>query len=543
VEVLYFVLLVGVLIFIHELGHFAWAKFFGVEVQRFSIGFGPKIAGAKLGETEYVLAAFPIGGYVRMLGESAHDVIDERNRARSFQAQPLWKRTVIVLAGPAMNLMLPLLLFFAVHLGDDQLIAPVIGTVFPERPADGRLLPDDVVLAADGDEIATFDELHAHVAQRPGQRIVLRVRRGDVVVDQPIVSVPWQEVGELERFETVGRLGIHYGQPAAVVGVMPGSPAEAGGMRTFDRVISVKGTPVDDFESLGGALEDAGTFVPLTLLRVEETPVLGGLATLGVHEARVAHVQIRDGAGPALLRAGLETSELYVHRVEPGSPAARAGLGRGDRLISQAGHPVRNWATFREDLKAAGESGVQLVWRRGRELRRGVIELQIERGTTEHGQRYARVSLDQLDNWMPNRAPPRVENPAPLGRAAGLAWEETSEMVSLTFYSLVRLLQGRLGVQSLGGPIVIYSATREAARSGTTSYLRLMAFISVNLGLINLLPIPLLDGGHLLFFLVEGVSRRKVPPKAKNVASLIGLVLLVLLMAVAIVNDVQRVTQ
>ncbi|HJL28027.1 MAG TPA: site-2 protease family protein, partial [Polyangiaceae bacterium LLY-WYZ-15_(1-7)] len=113
-DLVYFVVLVGALIFVHELGHFVWAKAFGVKVLRFSIGFGPKIAGGRLGETEYVLAAFPIGGYVKMLGENAADVVREEDRPRSFGAQPLWKRVVIVLAGPAMNLVFPLALFFLV---------------------------------------------------------------------------------------------------------------------------------------------------------------------------------------------------------------------------------------------------------------------------------------------------------------------------------------------------------------------------------------------------------------------------------------------
>src|SRR5690606_6684394 len=138
-EVVYFIVLVGVLIFVHELGHFFWAKFFGVRVLKFSLGFGPRIAGFTRGGTEYVIAAFPLGGYVRMLGESPSDEIKGADDGHAFSQQPLWKRMIIVIAGPAMNLVFPIALFFVVFLGDGEALPAVVGTVFPDQPADGVL--------------------------------------------------------------------------------------------------------------------------------------------------------------------------------------------------------------------------------------------------------------------------------------------------------------------------------------------------------------------------------------------------------------------
>ena len=132
----YFVGLVGVLIFVHELGHFTWAKIFGVRVLKFSLGFGPPIASIKQGETEYVIAAFPFGGYVRLLGESPEDVPTKADEGRSFAEQALWKRVIIVLAGPLMNLCFPLLLYFVIFLGDAEMTPAYVGTVFPGRPAE-----------------------------------------------------------------------------------------------------------------------------------------------------------------------------------------------------------------------------------------------------------------------------------------------------------------------------------------------------------------------------------------------------------------------
>ena len=144
---LWFVLLVGVLIFVHELGHFVWAKVFGVKVLRFSLGFRPRLIGFTRGETEYVIAAIPLGGYVRLLGELPGDVVTKKDEGRAFSEQPLWRRIIIVLAGPVMNLAFPLLLYFVVFLGERDMSPPVIGTVLPGAPADGHLMPGDRVLA------------------------------------------------------------------------------------------------------------------------------------------------------------------------------------------------------------------------------------------------------------------------------------------------------------------------------------------------------------------------------------------------------------
>ena len=539
-DLVYFVVLVGALIFVHELGHFVWAKAFGVKVLRFSIGFGPKIAGGRLGETEYVLAAFPIGGYVKMLGENAADVVREEDRPRSFGAQPLWKRVVIVLAGPAMNLVFPLALFFLVYLGEGQLTPPVVGTVYPHRPADGRLLPGDRVLAVDGEPIATFEELTAIVRDRPGETLTLTLERDGEEVEQPITPQASRRLLELERIEEVGRLGIvpHHATP--VVGVLPGTSAHQAGLRTFDTIIAAEGRAVDRWIDLEHALAGRLRTVPVTYLRPE--PVrepLGGLVAVEVFGARVAALQSGGHAQGAAARAGLEAADLYVRSVDRGSAEAELGLRPGDRIATLDGRPVRQWATLLEDLRASRGAAHALGWRRGDTLHHGTLRLAREEGVTEHGQPFERVRVG-MRHWVPMRVDPGVENPRPVLHAAERAWASTEEMVSLTVYSVLRLLQGRLGVESLGGPLVIFDAAGKAAREGATNYLKLMAFISVNLGLINLLPIPLLDGGHLLFFLVEGVTRRPVPKRIRGWAALAGLVLLIALMILALKNDLQR---
>jgi regulator of sigma E protease len=145
-----------------------------------------------------------------------------------------------------------------------------------------------------------------------------------------------------------------------------------------------------------------------------------------------------------------------------------------------------------------------------------------------------------MQNWVPTRVPDAVPNPSPIAYAWSEAIRRTRDMVELTVFSILRLFQGRVGVEAIGGPLTIFEYAGTAAREGPVNYLTLMAFVSVNLGILNLLPIPLLDGGHLAFFLFEGVSRRRPSPRVRQVASLVGLVILVALMILAFTNDLGR---
>lgn len=537
-DVVYFVVLVGALVFVHELGHFVLAKAFGVKVLRFSVGFGPKIAGFTSNGTEYVLAAIPLGGYVKLLGDTPHDVVRDSEKDQSLGAQPVWRRVLIVAAGPAMNLLFPLLLFFLVHLGDGLQTPATVGTVFPDRPADGVLLPGDRVLSVDGDTIETFDELRRVVRASPHRPLELQVERDGQTHAIVVTPVATHRALELGRSEEVGRLGIDPYHRLAVVGVHHGSAAHQAGLRAFDRIVAVDGEPVDRWIDLQRALEGRRGAVPLTYLRGEMME-LGGLVQLEVHRPRVANVRAPAGPGSLALRAGLEPCELYVREVIAGSAEAELGIRPGDRLVTLDGRPLRIWAGYLAALEAEPGRTHELTWRRGGQLHRGELRLPRDRGVTEAGLPFERIRVG-LRPWLPARSEPLVETPSRVVHAATRALERTSEMLSLTFYSVIRLLQGELSVDSLGGPLTIFDAAGDAAREGATNYLVLMAFISVNLAVLNMLPIPLLDGGHLLFYLIEVVTRRKVPAKLRSRAALAGLILLIALTLLAVKNDLTR---
>lgn len=237
-DLVYFIVLVGVLIFVHESGHFLWAKLFGVRVLTFSLGFGPRVAGFTRGGTDYVIAAIPLGGYVRMLGENPHDKVRREDEAQAFCTQPVWRRVVIVFAGPLMNLLFPLLLYFMVFLGTTKLSPALIGDVFPGQPADGKLEPGDRITAIEGVPVQTFYDLTRVVSARAGQTLSFTIERDGETLTRPITPVAKRVERPLDLSEEVGRIGVSVNRPLSIVGVTDAtSPAAEAGIATFDWIV------------------------------------------------------------------------------------------------------------------------------------------------------------------------------------------------------------------------------------------------------------------------------------------------------------------
>ncbi|MET0386884.1 MAG: site-2 protease family protein [Polyangiales bacterium] len=541
--IVYFIVLVGVLVLVHELGHLVWAKYFGVRVLKVSLGFGPRIAGFWRGETEYVISAIPLGGYVRMLGENPWDDVRPKDLEHAFGNLRLWRRCVIVVAGPLMNLMFPILLYFVVFMGDDVLTPPTIGTVFPDRPADGKLLPGDRVTAIDDVPVRSFYELSRRVETSPGQALQFKMQRGDQALAATVIPVRSTRERPLERNEEVGRVGVMPHHPLGVIGVaMPHSAASAAGLRTFDVIVAAGGRPVQRFIDLGPALDrQPKSLLPVTYLRpVNLDAALDGLVSLDVYEPRLTTLTPEPSrVGSVMQRSGIDSADLFVSDVTAGSPEHLAGLRSGDRLVSLDGRPIRLWATFLEDLKTERGKRHQLTWRRGDVEMNGSFTLAHQHGVTAEGQVYDRYVVG-IRNWMPARLDPPVENPAPISYALREAFRATADVVQLTLFSVVRLFQGRLTMKSIGGPLTVFEVAGTAAQQGTLNYLTLMAFISINLGLINLLPVPLLDGGHLMFFLVEAIVRRPISSRVREYAHIAGLAFLIGIMVLAFKNDIER---
>jgi regulator of sigma E protease len=244
-------------------------------------------------------------------------------------------------------------------------------------------------------------------------------------------------------------------------------------------------------------------------------------------------------AADVLERAGIESAEMYVSFVPEGSGEWQAGLRPGDRITTLDGAPHRLWRAMEDELIAGADKQHELHWTRDGVSMAGKFQVRTEEWDDEFDQHHRRYVF-RTDHWLPPAPARLVPNSHPLFYALRRGIEETLSVIKFISVALLRLVQGRISISSVGGPITMYDVAGNAAAQGTTSFVRVMAIISVNLGLINLLPIPVLDGGHLLFFLFEAARRRPLPLQVREVASLVGMVMLVLLMLVAFKNDVER---
>jgi regulator of sigma E protease len=343
------IIVLGILVFAHELGHFLLAKKLGVGVLTFSLGFGPKLIGRKIGETEYKVSAVPLGGYVKLIGENPEEQVTEEDKARSFSAQPIWKRAFVIGAGPFFNLFLAAFLFSAINLFGIPTLTAKIGEVNQGLPAESAgLKKGDTVLSIGGEEVKKWEDLSRIIRSSSGKELLLKVKRDD---------------------ET---------------------------------------------------------------LEVKVTPTTSTAKNL----------------------FGEEVSYFMI------------GIAPSEEVVIQKVNPLQ---------------------------------------------------------------------------AVGLGFVQTWNGIELTIVGIVKLIQGKISSKEIGGPLRIGQLAGEQAKRGILSLVLFTAILSINLGLINLFPIPILDGGHFLFLGLEAILRRPVSIKKMEIAQQIGLVLIILLMLFAFYNDLIRI--
>ena len=531
------VLMLGVVVTVHELGHFWAAKACGVRVLKFSIGFGNPIGFGRFrlrwlrNGTEYVLAWFPLGGFVKMLGEAMDDDANELRTATpppdSLAAQPLWKKLVILLAGPAMNLVLPVVVVAgSLFVGIERRDA-TIGTVETGSPAaEAGIQPGDRVLALEGEPVVFWDDFERAVRERPGATLKLSLARGDERFERALAVRGRDGVDMLGKKSDVGWLGLQHHRQNATLGILAmDSPAASRGLRSGDRVVAVGGTPVEDWS--GFAREYAAAPPGEVALRVargtpdasrEEdvvVPALGSLQALGVIPAVV-----------------------LVDAVSDGMPAAEAGIQKGDLLVAVDDTPVGSFATFRETVLASGGRPLQVTIARGGETRVLTLAPRLAKATPEDPQEQYLIGIAAVNAILPGAsAIDRVRNPfVSVPRAVGVTVETTGAFLE----GLRRIVSGDIPRSSIGGPIEIARQSQLALQRGWESFISLLVIISINLGVLNLLPIPILDGGQALLFTIEGMRRGPLPLRAREWVQQMGLLLLVGLMGFAFWNDVSK---
>lgn len=440
----WFLVVLGVLVAFHELGHFLAARWVGVKVLKFSLGFGPKIFGRQVGETEYLLSAIPLGGYVKLFGEDETEATTQEDRRRSFAHQRLWGKVLIVAAGPGFNFILAYLIFAGwlstgapLFVPTFRDLSPDIEALVPGSPAASAGMEiGDRITKVNGKDISTRTELLDAVAQSKGQPLAIEVKRDAQVKPLNVTPVP------------------------------------------------VQGQPSDTTET---------TYT----IGVEETPPL-------------------------------------VTSVMHGLPAATAGFQAGDRVVAIEREPIYTWLQMTTIVRDSPAKPLQVdVLRNGQRIRLSVTPSSEK--ATINGQS---IEVGKIGISGPGRSLMHADNPL---QAVYQGLDATWGWTELTAVGLYKMVVGDISSKNIGGPLTIANISGEAASQGASSVIFLIAILSINLGVLNLLPIPILDGGHLLFFLIEGILRKPLGDRQREIAQQVGLVLLVGVMIFAFWNDIERI--
>jgi regulator of sigma E protease len=557
---LYFVILIGVLIFVHELGHFVFAKLFGVKVLEFSIGMGPLMARYQKGETEYVVRWLPLGGYVKMLGFDMAEIeqIPEEDRDRALMLKPIWQRSLITLAGPAFNLVLPVVIYFMATMGQATAPPSVVGEVFAETPAaEAGLKPGDRIVAIDGTEITYWHELTEEISAAYDRTLTIEFERDDKRHEVDIAPEKKTTTDFMGlRVRTYGMLGIHLQPNGPTIGIPEASsPAARAGLRTFDRVESVDDTPIKRFDQLESHIRTSGGD-PLDMLVLRRDAVEADYGRF--YSQRVEDISATPELRDDEYMLGVEPAEMYLAKVEEASPAAEAGLKTGDKLVGLDGRAYTNWQLLNqkitndvnEEVLAQQEEGAdeiqvtpeyELTYRRDGESRTATLAPEVTRFKGHGDQERYRVYIG-WGHISDRLAPEQIAFPffPRMAYAATSSVEQTVDFCELMVMGFVRMAQGRVSLDNLGGPIMIGELAAEAGKAGWQPFLQMMALISINLAIINLLPIPVLDGGHLLLYTLEAIKRGPLSYRTRQIAAYIGIAIIIFLMVLAFKNDIER---
>jgi len=541
--------MLGILIFVHELGHFLVAKACGVRVIKFSLGFGPPIGIGRFrlrwerAGTEYVIAWFPLGGFVKMLGEQLHGdepephEIPDARPDEYLNAKRTWQKLAITFAGPVMNLLLPVVAFVIVLWVGIPKSLPVIGMVERGSPAARvGLAPGDRILEIDGVPVSWWDEVSTQERAAVGEALDLRLERDGEIIER---TVPVDATSSLDEFGSVlevGRIGIGNRRLPALLGVPAvGSPADLAGLRSGDLVESVDGEPVEDWEALRRIYESAAG------------PVRFGVRLVGTvaqEDKEEAPLETRTVPALGTLAAlGVVPATALVQEVSPGRPADRAGLQSGDLIVAVDGEPVGSFASFAETVRSSEGRPLEITYARGGEITRVLVAPEQEKvagpldieGMEES---VYRIGISHAVATLPGAEQiDQVRNPMV---AIPRAVEMTVDTTVLFLRGLGKLLTGEVKADKLAGPIGIAEIARKSLDIGWKAYLSTMILISINLGILNLLPIPVLDGGQALIYAIEGIQRSPLSLRTRERVQGLGLTMLLMLMGLAFWNDLSR---
>ncbi len=536
--------LLGLLIFVHELGHFLVAKLCGVRVETFSLGFGKKILEFKRGDTTYCVSIIPLGGYVKMYGDDPSAEVPADQRQYAFLKKPVLPRIAIVLAGPLMNLFFAILVFTCVAVIGEKFASPILGDVNTSSPAYsfGFRSGDKLVSVADA-PVATWDEASEAIKAHPNQKLKFKVLSSDgASKDIEADTSLTKNDNPLSSDVLVGAVeGINQVSRGPVVGVnnQEGALAKAG-LGPIEHIKKINGKDVRFFRNLESELSLAATSGKLELT---VTPEFLNHSNDDVELAdKIVKIDLSTYKPEQniLEFLGATSSELFLFEVKDKTPAFRAGLLPGDQILALNDQSIKDWDQVQAAVKSYKGDGQPItvdIMRKGAKnslkITPELTELMDPSGGDD--KRYTIGIVPAILGAVEDPVLIRTSNPAAalaLGVENSLKW---TKMVGLSF---VRMVQNKVSSRNIGGLITIGKFAGQSYKVGLAPFLKLMGILSINLFLLNLLPVPVLDGGHLLFFTIEAIRGSPLSLRKMEIAQQFGLILLMTLMAFSFFNDI-----
>lgn len=565
------IVLLGLLVFVHEFGHFIVGRAAGIAVEIFSIGFGPRLLGFSWRGTMYQLCAIPLGGFVKFAGAAPGEEVPHGLKGIAFKEASLGKRAATVVAGPMANFLLAAIAFSV--LGFEGVPHPpaLIGEVIEGSRAEAAgIQPGDRMTAIDGQSIEKWRDLEQIISKSPEKTLAVTVDRAGQKVTLSLTPAATETKNIFGKTSRIGRAGIALGMLPPVIRVLASdSPASGAGLKTGDRILSViwngqkkdiKSYPEFQANIVSLATNPDGpsdiTLEVVSYSHDSETnePAPKGpeemkreikLSLLPVRASKAANSSQETGSseGRQLMRAlGVSDGQLTVGELpaEDGRPNPAAGaLKAGDTLLAMDGKPLKDLFALREALMANSSQVVPFkIMRNFEEI---TVPVSLEGVETQKPEGVSTVYiLPVVFMGSPIEPEPLYEVYKNPFSAVLYGIKETGRQTAELTANVVQLITGEVPLKALGGPMLIAKVAGESARRGWQTFLGSMALISVNLGLLNLFPIPVLDGGQLVMMGVEGIRRRPLSEVAIENFQKIGFAMIMCLVVLATYNDLSR---
>jgi regulator of sigma E protease len=513
-----FILFLGPLVFFHELGHFFFARLFGVRVETFSIGFGPKLLKFKKGDTEYAVSLIPLGGYVKMFGDDPlnKDAIPVEERDFSFTYKSKWARFWIVMGGPLANFIMAYVIFTSLLLMGERLPELKLG-VIPQTSTfyDLGLRSGDVIKKVNNKEVYNPTDILLEGDDLIKTMVVGRIDRD--------ITLTLNLTGE-KFFEEFAKYPPTLRQPILVdnKGKTFGLSLQSGSINW--------NTSYDQLRQTW--LNDQPVYVyPLEINEKKANDPFKADFSKEVTLSLKAYENLDVG----LSDNGFKTADLRVKSINMKSPADEAGLKSGDVIISLENKPVFSFEDLRGNLQKTKSETVRLsVWRNG-EVKGFEIKPEIH---NQNGEAVKLIGVYSGGIFQPLKF---IETkPKGIGSALVMAVSRTWDTVVKTVDGFRKLITAEVSFKTIGGPLAIGKVASDSFNTSLSYFFQLMALISVNLGVINLFPIPVLDGGHIMFIFLEILNGGPVSRRKMEIAQQVGLSILLMLMVGAIFNDFSR---